>query len=448
MRKLVLAVLLVLLAAIGYVAWTWDFTSPAVSWRPPKVVGKKTEIPLDIQDKGRGLRSVQITVAQGGNRRVILERRFAEEVWPWQMGPARAPLKLTAAQLLGSPPLKQGEFQLQIVVTDQPNLGIWDNTTWETATLQIDTRPPQLAALSQQHYIKQGGSEAILYRVSPDAKRSGVQVGANFFPGYAVPGGFSPEDRISLFALAWNQPVDTPMFLWAEDEAGNRSQVNFWKRVSPSAFRKRSMPITDSFLQAVVPEILSRTDEISEKSSLIESYLEINRTLRRLNNDRISAFAAESASRPLWTAPFLQLSNSQVEAVFADQRTYYYQGRQIDRQTHLGFDLAATAQSPVEASNDGIVLFADYLGIYGNCVIVDHGLGLESLYGHLSSIAARKGDHVKLGQSLGRTGQTGLAGGDHLHFSLLLQGVQVNPIEWWDPQWIRLHVLSKLGGKD
>jgi murein DD-endopeptidase MepM/ murein hydrolase activator NlpD len=139
----------------------------------------------------------------------------------------------------------------------------------------------------------------------------------------------------------------------------------------------------------------------------------------------------------------LQLSNSKVESRFADHRIYVYEGDEIDRQTHLGFDLASLAQSPVEASNSGIVVFADYLGIYGNTVILDHGLGLFSLYGHLSSFDVEKGQSVSRGETLGRTGQSGLAAGDHLHFSMLVGEVQVNPLEWWDPKWVQDHVLSK-----
>jgi murein DD-endopeptidase MepM/ murein hydrolase activator NlpD len=133
-----------------------------------------------------------------------------------------------------------------------------------------------------------------------------------------------------------------------------------------------------------------------------------------------------------------------VESSFADHRTYYYRGEPVDEQIHFGFDLASLARSPVEASNGGNVVYAEYLGIYGNCVILDHGLGLFSLYGHLSSIDVEKGQAVARGQSLGRTGQTGLAGGDHLHYSMIVQGVQVTPLEWWDPNWVRLHVIEKL----
>ena len=88
--------------------------------------------------------------------------------------------------------------------------------------------------------------------------------------------------------------------------------------------------------------------------------------------------------------------------------------------------------------------FAADLGIYGNCVIIDHGLGLQTLYGHLSQIDVKPGDTPGKGQIIGRTGTSGLAGGDHLHFDVLISGQQVNPIEWWDPHWIRDNVTDKL----
>ena len=121
-----------------------------------------------------------------------------------------------------------------------------------------------------------------------------------------------------------------------------------------------------------------------------------------------------------------------------------YQGKEVDQQVHLGFDLAVTANVPVAAAQRGVVVHADYLGIYGNCVVIDHGLGVQSLYGHLSTTDIKEGDLVEKGQQLGRTGTTGLAGGDHLHFTMLVNGVAVNPVEWWDPHWMEDRVFRKI----
>jgi murein DD-endopeptidase MepM/ murein hydrolase activator NlpD len=148
----------------------------------------------------------------------------------------------------------------------------------------------------------------------------------------------------------------------------------------------------------------------------------------------------------LWTQSFLQLAGSQVESAFADLRTYVYKGKKIDQQVHLGFDLATTQHGPVLAANDGKVIWAAPLGIYGNCIVLDHGLGLQSIYGHLSAITVKEGDMVSRGQQMGKSGSTGLAGGDHLHYSMQVDGVQVNPVEWWDDHWINDHIRSRLKG--
>jgi murein DD-endopeptidase MepM/ murein hydrolase activator NlpD len=142
---------------------------------------------------------------------------------------------------------------------------------------------------------------------------------------------------------------------------------------------------------------------------------------------------------------FYKFANTKAESAFADQRTYRYQGREVDHQTHLGFDLASFANSPVHAANRGKVLYAADLGIYGNCIIIDHGLGVQSLYAHLSSFEVPVGAIVDKGQELGKSGQTGMAGGDHLHFTMLVNGQMVNPVEWWDPHWIDDRVKRKLG---
>ena len=182
----------------------------------------------------------------------------------------------------------------------------------------------------------------------------------------------------------------------------------------------------------------------TDVADLLDVYLFINREVRRQNRDSIAALAGQTAPRRLWDGPFRQLANTQVESGFADHRTYLYGGDEVDQQVHLGFDLASTVNAPVAAANTGTVIFADYLGIFGNCVVIDHGLGLQSLYAHLSSIDVAVGDAVELDAVIGRSGQTGLAGGDHLHFAMLLQGRPVTPMEWWDPQWIEDRIMRKL----
>ena len=218
-------------------------------------------------------------------------------------------------------------------------------------------------------------------------------------------------------------------------------------KVTPKQFRKSTIPLDDPFLQKVVPAILQNTPDlkVTDANDLLASYLVINRDLRQQNNDTIRTIGrTKTAKESLWRGPFRQMTNSAVEAGFADERTYVYQGKPVDKQVHLGFDLASTQNAPILAANRGTVVFAGFLGIYGNCVIVDHGMGLQSLYAHLSSIGVQEGQSVEMNAELGRSGQTGLAGGDHLHFTMVLHGEFVTPVDWWSTQWIEDRVMRKL----
>src|SRR5262249_3797749 len=129
--------------------------------------------------------------------------------------------------------------------------------------------------------------------------------------------------------------------------------------------------------------------------------------------------------------------------------TYLYNGKSIDQEDHLGFDMASVTHDAVPASNDGKVVLARFFGIYGNAVVIDHGYGLMSLYGHLSQIGVKEGQMWKRGQERGRAaggrGQPGRAGGAHLHFTMPLQGLPGPPGEWGDPHWIQDRIARKLG---
>jgi murein DD-endopeptidase MepM/ murein hydrolase activator NlpD len=172
--------------------------------------------------------------------------------------------------------------------------------------------------------------------------------------------------------------------------------------------------------------------------------LEVNRSLRRVSEEKLKAVTAKSAPKPMWDGAFSRQSNAAPMSGFADRRTYLYGGQAIDHQVHLGVDLASVLRAPIEAAHNGVVVFADNLGIYGNTVVLDHGLGVFSLYGHLSSIGVKVGQQVRIKEPLGQSGDTGLAGGDHLHFSIMIYGTHVDPREWWDGKWIRDHITSAL----
>jgi murein DD-endopeptidase MepM/ murein hydrolase activator NlpD len=440
-------VLLVILILIILSYKRWEGQAPVVRFsRDFKALGRNPSLSLLVEDPGSGLKSISVALRQKDQIIPVIEEEYPGPPFYglWATGAQQAKNFEVGKLISEKYKVQEGPASLVISASDHALRNFFrGNQSILQYDFVFDIYPPRLEVLSGQHYINQGGSECVVYKVSPDTELSGVQAGPSFFPSYPA----SQDDtslRFCLYAFAYNIPVDSPLKVVARDAAGNEAVAGFWYKVFPKKFRSRDITLEDGFLSKVVPEIMSHSPEIQDQGEMVKTYVEINSKLRRLNHERISELARKSPPRFLWEGAFLQLSNSQVESMFADHRTYIYRGKPVDRQDHVGFDLSVVQQYPVEASNDGIVVYADYLGIYGNTVLVDHGCGLLSLYGHLSSINVKPGQQVKRSEVVGRSGATGLAGGDHLHFGLFLQGVPVNPTEWWDGKWINDHVLARL----
>jgi murein DD-endopeptidase MepM/ murein hydrolase activator NlpD len=267
-------------------------------------------------------------------------------------------------------------------------------------------------------------------------------VDRTFFPGFPFGENEVQGRRVCFFAVPHDMDVKSPILLWAEDRAGNENRTPFYHRVRSKRFRQDRMNITDGFLERILP-YFSFFPLPNEKTA-VEKYLAINNELRRQNHQTLEEIQDRSAPNRLWEGPWMRLPNAATMAQFADHRVYYYLGEPIDEKDHMGVDLASLANSPVPAANHGRVVLARKLGIYGETVVLDHGQRVMSLYGHLSSIRVSEGQEVRQGEILGTTGSTGLAGGDHLHFAVLVNGLPVNPIEWWDPHWIQDNVTKKL----
>ena len=309
--------------------------------------------------------------------------------------------------------------------------------------LPVRLRLPRVEVVSTQHYGRQGGSGAVVYRVGEHVVRSGVRAGQVESPGSPLPGGGS-VDRFVIYALPWNVADSADIHLYAEDDAGNRTEQPFLDLFKAMPKRADTINLSDAFFDKVVPAIASQTQGFDASGSLLEQYLRINGDLRRAELDRVVELSRDSAPAFLWSGAFLQMPNSARAANFAETRTYVYEGREVDRQTHLGLDLASTARAPIPAPNSGRVVLAGWMSLYGNAVIVDHGYGLLSLCGHMSTVDVAAGDLVVKGDRLGTSGATGLAGGDHLHLEIFVHGQSVDPMEWLDAKWIRDNLATKL----
>jgi murein DD-endopeptidase MepM/ murein hydrolase activator NlpD len=404
-------------------------------------IGTAQDLTIEISDTNSGLRSIWIGLFKDGKEAVLHTADFPSAGLLKGGSLKQTAIKVPVAPLkLG---FTDGEAILRMVVHDYSWKDWWKgNKTYLEKKVMIDTQPPQIEVLSRAHNINQGGAGLVIFRTSEACSQSGVQVGDNFFPGH---GGFFDDPLVFLtfVALGYQQGSDTKIVVRALDLAGNSAEGNFYYHIRPKKFRKDNITISDRFLSRKLPEFSSQLSTSPAKSP-VEKFLEINRNLRQANYQKIGAACQNPAQKILWKGAFLRLPKSATRAQYADHRTYYYDGQQIDKQVHLGIDLASLSNSKVPAGNAGVVVFAQSLGIYGNTVILDHGFGLFSMYSHLSQIAVNPGDVVSRGDQLGRTGSSGMAGGDHLHFSMLIDGIFVNPVEWWDINWIQNNVTAKI----
>jgi murein DD-endopeptidase MepM/ murein hydrolase activator NlpD len=448
-----LMAIVVLAAAIGGAVYVVTGRSPAPSItidKPDRVAGRKATLEVTVGAPGARLTSLVVSVEQDGRTTSLFSLETPESGSVTAVDADR--LRVTRPFGTESvPALRSGAARIVVSASRSSFLDLHTLVGTATKDIQIDLEPPPVAVVSTHHYVNHGGSELVVYRTTPSVV-SGVRVGDMEYQGYPASGaGLAAADpalHVAFFALLHDQDLKTPIAVFARDEAGNEATTPFVNNVFQKPFRRSRIVLDDRFLQRVVPEILAHSPELNmpaPSGDVLPAFLKINGDLRRLNADRIAEIVSGTSASRLWQGPFVQLGNSQVEAGFADHRTYVYGAKEVDRQVHLGFDLAATAGVPVAAANSGKVLHAAWLGIYGNCVIIDHGMGVASLYGHLSSIAVKVGDTVTKGQALGKSGMTGLAGGDHLHFTMLVNGRAVNPVEWWDPHWIQDRVDRKLG---
>lgn len=404
-------------------------------------IGRDQEFTLAVSDAKSGLRRLWVGLLKDGQETVLYDEKFPSAGFfkGGQVHETTVKIRIEPAAL----GLTDGEAILRTVVSDYSWRDWWKgNKIYAETNVVIDTHPPEIELLSHTHNINQGGAGLVIFRTSEDCSKSGVQVGDNFYPGHT---GFfkAPNVYLAFIALGYQQGTDTAIFVSVADLAGNHARSGLNYHLRRKVFKQERLNLTDGFLKQKMPNFSSQISP-EPNSSLVDKFLKVNRDLREANYQKIVEVCRNTDPKIHWQGDFLRLPKSATRARFADHRIYMYKGSEIDRQVHLGIDLASVAHSPIPAANAGIVIFAESLGIYGKAVIVDHGFGLFSMYGHLSHIGVEVGDRISRGDILGRTGISGLAGGDHLHFSMLIHHTFVNPVEWWDENWIQHNVLSKI----
>ncbi len=434
--------LLVLLTGAAVVlAACWFFPrleneAPAVTITGLKPsIGAFSKFSVTVSDSRSGLKSVSVTLLADGKDHVLADYS--------DTGPKNQSVKSRQFDISLNPEkmgIPDGKAMIRLLARDYSWRGLLKgNQTYLEKEVIIDTKKPEVEVLSRQHYINQGGTGLVVYRIFEPETNHGVLVGEKFFPGYA--GQFKDENIcLAFFAVAFDQTVDTSLMVSVSDQAGNTTRAGFYHLINPRSFSDDHINISDTFLNMKMPEF----EAPGAGDRPVEKFMAVNSDLRARNNETIRSICRQSDRRLHWRGAFLRFPNSATKAGFADRRTYKYKGQTIGRAVHLGIDLASTANSPVPAANAGRVAFTGSIGIYGRTVIIDHGLGLFSLYSHLSHIAVAEDQFVEKGEIIGRSGMTGLAGGDHLHYGMLVHDTFVNPIEWWDASWITNNINIRM----
>ena len=434
-------VLLVLFLIVVVAGGFWLL--PRFEWHKPQIkispdtdiVGLGTLV-IDASDQGSGLKAFTATLHSAGTDFPLVAEQYDQPVMQKSFTVA------LSSKLTG---LKEGPAVLRLSARDRSLWGFFrGNETSVQKNITIDITPPTLELIADDRYVNFGGVGVIVYKPSADTVRSGVKIGNYFFPGYKGPVKDHPDHFVAFFAHPYNVGEDQRAAVVASDKAGNMREMRLVYELKNVKYKKSTIAISDEFIATKVAPLL--TDVGARQGSPKDIFIKVNHDLRKENDDKIRSITMKSTPSMLWKGAFNQLSNSKVEANFADARTYTYKDAVIDNAYHLGYDLSVTKHYAAEAANSGVIAFVGDLGIYGNTVIIDHGLGLFTLYSHLSSMDVKAGDQVQQGQALGKTGETGLAAGDHLHFGVYLDGVPVLPVEWWDQKWITDKVNPNLEG--
>ncbi|MEI9971890.1 MAG: peptidoglycan DD-metalloendopeptidase family protein [Ignavibacteriota bacterium] len=425
----------VALVVVGIVVGMFAMsTHTELTVSPVSVVGVSTPVTVRVANP-HGVRAVEAWVEQDGKRYPVFSESLPSRHLFWKRH--EQPLRVTfEAGKTKVPDLKEGKARLIVETTSNDLRGSTDSAA---ADLTVVLKPPSVMADGFQHYINQGGMELVVITPGGSWNETGVHVGKYSFRSFPMPG--HPDQRFSMFAYPWDLSADVVPEVFARNQAGTEATARFMFKLFPKKFRARDFPVEDALMEKLVNSV-DPTNTLAPGKDLLGRFLYINGDLRKKNNQQLADLRLKTEEKILWNGPFLHWGKE--EADYADVRTYIYHKERVDQQVHLGFDLSDTQTTPVKAANDGKVVWAADLGIYGNCIVVDHGYGLQSIYGHLREIDVKVGDAMQKGQKMGVEGQTGLAGGTHLHFSMQVDGVQVNPREWWDEHWIRDRVMSKL----
>jgi hypothetical protein len=342
--------------------------------------------------------------------------------------------------------IRTKDTEVKIIITAQ-DVSKWNffngNVAHKEYSFSIDKKRPKVSILANSYKITRGGSALVVFRAQ-DPNIDEIYIKTNYGKIFKPTPFYKDGYFISL--LAWPiQEKDFRAEVIVSDLAGNKVKSYIPLYLKNKRYKISRIKISDKFLQGKIADLASEFDETEGVDDPIEQFKIINEKVRAKNEDLIHSLSAKVPEEMIDSFSMhtmYPLKNAQVVASFGDHRFYYYKGKKVSESYHMGLDLASKAMAEIKPQNGGEVVFADYNGLYGNMPLIHHGLGLYTLYGHCSSVMVSQGDSVVPRQVIARTGKSGYAMGDHLHFGVLVQGIEVRPQEWMDKKWIKLNITK------
>jgi len=415
--------------------------SPIFERVPPKIVvptslfwNLKQPLKVNLSDSS-GIRSYKVVLNDGKNNFTVLDEKVQN---PKQEVDILVQLPKAGWNR------RTKSATMTIIATDGSQWNFMKgNQNTKVVKMTIDPKRPKAFVLSNSYKIVKGGSALVVFGAK-DEYLDRVEVHTNFGKIFKPEPFYKEGYYITL--IAW--PLTQKRFrAWVEvtDFAGNKSKAHIPLYVKDYRYRQSKINLKKRFLEGKISDLSMEFDETANESDSLKQFKTINETIRKKNEDLIHSLSrnvSDALIRHWNIKPFYPLKNAKRVASFGDHRFYHYNGKLVSESYHLGLDLASIKMAKIKSSNPGRVVFSGYNGIYGNMPIIDHGLGLYTLYGHCSTLLVKEGDDITRGSVIAKTGKTGLALGDHLHFGVIVQGVEVRPAEWMDAHWIQDNISS------
>jgi murein DD-endopeptidase MepM/ murein hydrolase activator NlpD len=419
---------------------------PQIAWQEaPRGLGAEPAIlTIKMQDSGAGLDEVIVRLLQNNKPTELMRRTFGA-----------ATVRDETIEVTVNPRelgLREGNAEVQVLAFDK---SLWNNGAQLSKIVEINYLKPQITALTPQQNGVLGGSELVFYKVMgkrPDVQ--GVLSQGSVYPGFPASGWdskFASKGPIYLafypLPPSFDESRET-MELIARDALGNSAQARFNYRIKHRRWSSFKATFSEESARTMRESLLAyaQREKVPVKPSgdLASDLKMLLKALSLSDAGFIDTALSEPVAERLWREAFLPPVPSSPNNSAGDQRSVLVGNTEIVRGAATGVRFPVSKRTSVVAGNGGKVVFIGELGLLGNTIIIDHGFGLSTIYGHLSTVKVQRGLSVERGQEIGQTGTSGFAQSEEVYFEMRLHGQPVSPNEWWDQSWVTDHVENKV----